>query len=105
MAFLRSTTAIVAATIPAAALAFLSSQHPSSSFPSPQSSSSQFLPGLLSKSLNFGSISLCSKDILGPNRLGVVKSLAGSKMEAPSSNQNSSISQVPTSILLVFSVK
>ncbi|CAI9093867.1 OLC1v1029457C1 [Oldenlandia corymbosa var. corymbosa] len=92
MAFLRSTAIAAAATIPAATVALLSSQR-SSSFPPSESSPSQSATRLLSQSLPFGSISLCSKDIPGPNRLGVVKSVAGSKMEAPPSNQNSSIPQ------------
>ncbi|KAL3499455.1 hypothetical protein ACH5RR_038548 [Cinchona calisaya] len=84
MAFLRSmmtpkTTAIAAATIPAA-FTFLSS-----------SPSSLQIPGFLPKTLNFGSISLSSKDNLRPYRFGVVHSFAASKMQAPSSNQNGAV--------------
>lgn len=91
------TTAIAAAaaTVPAAA-AFISSQ---STFSSSYSDSSSHFPGIQSKTSHFGSISLCSKDILRTGKLGVVKSLAASKMEAPSSNHKSSPIQVPTSIL------
>ncbi|XP_027079574.1 copper chaperone for superoxide dismutase, chloroplastic [Coffea arabica] len=86
MAFLRSMLTPKTAAI-ASAAAFVSSLPSSSS----SHSSSQF-PGFLSKTLNSGSIPLSWKDNLGPFRLGVVKSLAASKMEPPSSNHKPSSS-------------